>query len=453
MECPYFYVLRGVSLMKRVFKSFIYYLTIFSIILLSLVVSPITVYSSDFATDLSEYLGRTATDDDIHNFSLIISTLKTDGLSDEGIAGILGNVAVEGGAGSIFAIEGYSGKTCISGEKYTEFELGKSYDYGTTKPSLYMNDDNKTMGGEGHGICQWSFGRATGLSDFAASHSEFKHVTVTHWVKDYDSDWFQGTYNIPDIAGQVLWMLEEMNTSYTSTKSDMVSATNARTAAKSFHDSYEGSAGYTDNRADYAELALVAVKSCPGVVAVNSIDAANICTGAVNAGIWTEEELSSFVKLNDEDDLIPLLDGAIRSMLTQSDVESLANWERNVNNNTSDSGAIHYLRIFVMFMGIILIVWSVFIYLSYWFDRINNFADVDLLGILTFNKLHISDTEEECTFHLKTLGKTDKKTVNHKAICTVSITGICFGTLIVSGVLYRLLNSFINLVLRILGTV
>lgn len=436
--------------MKRVFKYIMYYLTILSIIVSSLAFNPIMVYAGDFASDLSTYLGRTANDDDIHNFSLIITTLKTDGLSDEGIAGILGNVAVEGGAGSIFAIEGYSGKTCISGEKYTEFELGNSYDYGTTKPSLYTNKDNKTMGGEGHGICQWSFGRATGLSDFAASHTEFKHVTVKHWVKDYDSGWFQGTYNIPDIAGQVLWMLEEMNTSYTSTKSAMVSATNARDAAKSFHDSYEGSSGYTDDRADYAELALVAVKSCTGVVGGDGKDAANIGNGAVNSGIWTEEKLSAFVKLN-EVDLTPLLDDAVRGKLTQSDVENLANWERNINNNTSDSGAIHYLRIFVMFMGIILIVWSVFIYLSYWFDRVNNFIDIDLLGILTFNKLHISDTEEECTFHLKTLGKTDKKTVNHRAVCIVCITGICFGTLIVSGVLYKLLNSFINIVLRILG--
>lgn len=439
--------------MKRVFKYIVYYLSILSIIVSSLVFNPIMVYAGDFATDLSAYLGRTATDDDIHNFSLIITTLKTSGLSDAGIAGILGNVACEGGAGSIFAIEGYSGKTCITGETYAEFELGNSYDYGTTKPSVYTYDNGETMGGQGHGICQWSFVRAEGLSNFAASHSEFKHVTVTHWLKERTSDWKQGTYNIPDIAGQVLWMLEEMNTSYTSTKSDMVSATNARDAAKSFHNSYEKSAVENiEERADYAELALVAIRSCTGVVGGDGRDAANIGKGAVSAGIWKEEDLAAFVKLN-ETDLTPYLDDALRSKLTQLDVESLANWERNIHNNTSDSGAIHYLRIFVMFMGIILIVWSVFIYLAYWFDRINNFIDLDFLGILTFNKLHISDTEEECTFHLKTLGKTEKKTVNHRAVCIVSITGICFGTLIVSGTLYKILNIFTNLVFRLLGKV
>ena len=177
----------------------------------------------------------------------------------------------------------------------------------------------------------------------------------------------------------------------------------------------------------------------------------NIAQEMVNSSLWSEDDLAAYKKLI-ESDLTCLVNGR-RADLSQSEVENLANWERNINNNTSDSGAIHYLRIFVMFMGIILIVWSVMVYLSYWFDRINNFIDLDLLGILTFNKLHISDTEEECTFHLKTLGKTDKKTVNHRAVCIVCITGICFGTLIVSGTLYRLLNSFINLVLRILGTV
>lgn len=179
----------------------------------------------------------------------------------------------------------------------------------------------------------------------------------------------------------------------------------------------------------------------------------NIGEGALKGMVYTEEELSAYRKLGEMNIDEIYLSNAHRDSLSQQDIENLANWERNINNNTSDSGAIHCLRIFVMFMGIILIVWSVIIYLSYWFDRINNFIDLDLLGILTFNKLHISDTEEECTFHLKTLGKTDKKTVNHRAVCIVCITGICFGTLIVSGTLYKLLNSFINLVLRLLGTV
>ena len=169
------------------------------------------------------------------------------------------------------------------------------------------------------------------------------------------------------------------------------------------------------------------------------------------SGYYSEDQLSAYCKLA-EVDLTELLNSANRDSLEQSDIENLANWERNINNNnTSDSGAIHYLRIFVMFMGIILIVWSVLIYLAYWFDRVNNFFDLDLLGILTMGKLHMSDTEEECTFKVKDLGKTEKKTVNHRAICAICLTGIFFGALIISGVLYKILQFLVYTILELFG--
>lgn len=165
-------------------------------------------------------------------------------------------------------------------------------------------------------------------------------------------------------------------------------------------------------------------------------------------GYYSEDQLSAYCKLA-EVDLTELLNSANRNSLEQSDIEGLANWERNINNNTSDSSIIHYLRIFTMFMGIILIVWSVLVYLAYWFDRINNFFDLDLLGILTFGRLHMSDTEEKCTFKVKDLGKTEKKTVNHRAICFVCLSGICFGVLIVSDMLYKILYTLIHFIKRL----
>lgn len=181
----------------------------------------------------------------------------------------------------------------------------------------------------------------------------------------------------------------------------------------------------------------------------DKVQAANlgVSTQALR-GYYSEDQLSAYCKLA-EVDLTELLNSANRNSLEQSDIEGLANWERNINNNTSDSSIIHYLRIFTMFMGIILIVWSVLVYLAYWFDRINNFFDLDLLGILTFGRLHMSDTEEECTLHLKTLGKTEKKTVNHRAICFVCLSGICFGVLIVSDMLYKILYTLIHFIKRL----
>lgn len=413
---------------------------------------------NDFSTALEGYLKRTPSEEDIHNFSLIITTLKTEGLSNEGIAGVLGNVAVEGGAGSIFAIEGYGGKTCNTGEKYTEFKVGSSYDYGDTKPSLSTSKKTgKTMGGEGHGICQWSFGRATGMSDFAGKNSDFGHVTVKHWVKDYDSGWFQGTYNIPDIAGQVLWMMEEMNTSYTSTKEDMKKATDARDAAKSFHDSYEGSNGYTSDRADYAELALVAVNACTGVEGSSSVNSSgNTDSEAVakqmeSMGYWSEDQLSSFIRLSEPDIQSEYLDNAKRSNLDQSSLEGLANWERNIKNDKEEDGFIAVLRKIIMLMGIVLILWSIFIYLAYWFDCINSIIFINALGLLTFGMLHISGTEEECTFFADKSGKAKGKTVNHKAILYICGVALLFGILIITGTLYKLISVFVNLVQRVVG--
>lgn len=168
-------------------------------------------------------------------------------------------------------------------------------------------------------------------------------------------------------------------------------------------------------------------------------------------GYYSEEQLSSYIKLNELNVEQKYIDAAMRESLDQASLEGLSNWERNIKNGNHEDGIIAKLRIFTMFMGIALIVWSVMIYLSYWFDRINNFFDLDLLGILTIGKLHMSDTEEKCTFKVKDLGKTEKKTVNHRAICAICLTGIFFGALIISGVLYKILQFLVYTILGLFG--
>ena len=102
--------------------------------------------------------------------------------------------------------------------------------------------------------------------------------------------------------------------------------------------------------------------------------------------------------------------------------------------------------------GILLMVWCVLIYLAYWFDRINNLFDFDLLVILTLGKLRISETEEDCTFSLASLTKeTGIRTVNHRAILGICITGIAFGVIVISGYLYRAISALVFKVLELLG--
>lgn len=100
-------------------------------------------------------------------------------------------------------------------------------------------------------------------------------------------------------------------------------------------------------------------------------------------------------------------------------------------------------RTIALWFGIIFLIWVVFIYLFYWFDRINNFIELDLLKIITFGRLTISPDESECTFSLKDIGKSDIKTINHKKLISVCIVGIGFAVFIISGAMFSLLNSFV----------
>lgn len=61
--------------------------------------------SSIFQSELTTFLGHEASEKEVHDYSLMISTLKAGDLSTNAIAGIIGNVSHESG-GNIFALEG-----------------------------------------------------------------------------------------------------------------------------------------------------------------------------------------------------------------------------------------------------------------------------------------------------------------------------------------------------------
>ena len=90
------------------------------------------------------------------------------------------------------------------------------------------------------------------------------------------------------------------------------------------------------------------------------------------------------------------------------------------------------------------------IYIAYWFDRLNNLVDIELLSILTLNKLRLSDTEESCDFRLSGLGKGEARTVNHRAILEICIIGVAFGALIISGYLYLVILYLVQKVIDFL---
>lgn len=150
-------------------------------------------------------------------------------------------------------------------------------------------------------------------------------------------------------------------------------------------------------------------------------------------------------QLSEETVEMPVLDD-----LSNDQLKGVADWKNNIDY-IHGGGIIKYVRIFVSFVGILFIVWMVLIYLSYWYDRINNFVDIELLPIVTAGQLKVSPEEDNCTFNPKGLVKGTQQTVNHRTILTICLIGIAFSVFIISGKVYEViaflvyyLMNFIN---------
>lgn len=167
------------------------------------------------------------------------------------------------------------------------------------------------------------------------------------------------------------------------------------------------------------------------------------------SGYYSEEQLSAFTKLVEENIQAEYLDKATRDNLSQNDLENLSSWENNVNNSKKEYGLIAWMRIIVMWIGIIFTIYIFLLYLAYWFDRLNSIIDLDVLSILTFGKLHVAVDEKEANFSLGK--KQDRITVSHKDMIFICLTGLIFGTLLITGTFYKIVANFVNFILRHLG--
>ena len=165
-------------------------------------------------------------------------------------------------------------------------------------------------------------------------------------------------------------------------------------------------------------------------------------------GFWNEEQLSSYCKLY-ELNVQDILDSANRESLDQSSLTNLANWENNVGNNDSeDTIIIKFLRTLVQVMGIWLTLRMSLLYLAFWFDRINNIFDFDLLGRLSYGRLHVAADDSEATYSKGGTGK-DGKTVSHKDILKIILISYVFGALILTGTLYGFIAAIVNFTLSL----
>lgn len=168
-------------------------------------------------------------------------------------------------------------------------------------------------------------------------------------------------------------------------------------------------------------------------------------------GYYSEMDLGTWNKLTEQNIQADLLDNANRDNLDSNELNNLINWENNIEQDSQEGGFVYWARRIVSIFGIILIIWIILIYIAYWFDKLNNIVDIDLLLVLTFGRLRVSDTEDNCTFSMKDMAKTGTRTVNHRAILLICVVGITFGVLVVSGVLYKILSKLVYAVLNFLS--
>ena len=416
--------------------------------------------SEDFKKALRK-LNKNLSDEDCAEFSVVIAALKADGETDNAIAGILSNMIPES-AGSAYAIEEFSGKKCDSGETYTQFKTGKSYKYSSPAKSA----DNGGIGkrgsfGAGHGIVQWSFGRAKNLFKFAESHKDkFANVKVTHYGildrKGSSSTNYAGTVvisidaTIPTRAGQTAFMIEELNSkSYKPVKDAINKASSAEEAASIFYDKYEvGPSKYKAKHLAKSSDALKAVQAFSGAMTTSGSDSdetKNIGDVLNEEGFWSENQLSSYTKLV-EPELTDQVANSDRSTLTQEETEGLSDWQMNVQRSHEHKGLATLFNYALTVIGVLAVIWGSVFYMAYWFDMINPFVDLDLVSRLSLGRFTAShELNGSCTWHMFSGNKethgTRQQTINSKVALFISVCAILVGVLIISGGLYRIVRS------------
>lgn len=179
----------------------------------------------------------------------------------------------------------------------------------------------------------------------------------------------------------------------------------------------------------------------------------SLVTNLKRNGYWSEEQVSSFCKLNELDYEKILAEASIDN-LSGDDLESLNNW-KNTSNDMSKSGSpVNLARIIMMLFGIALCVWAVLFYLGFWFDKVNNFIDISFISILTLGKLSASDFESDCTYGTENKDSNNSvKTINSKIATVIFLVTIIIATSIISGLAYKLMSTLVNVILRLLGQI
>lgn len=132
-------------------------------------------------------------------------------------------------------------------------------------------------------------------------------------------------------------------------------------------------------------------------------------------------------------------------MMTVNEQKQIANWSENINNEKTT--VVSWLRTLIAFFGILVTIYSIFIYLAYWLDRVNNIIPIEVLPTITFGNLSISP-DETSTFNPSTEGR---KVVTHRDIMTIVVIGCTLGVLLMTGQVYNIIGFTWDKIQKLLG--
>ena len=123
-----------------------------------------------------------------------------------------------------------------------------------------------------------------------------------------------------------------------------------------------------------------------------------------------------------------------KDMMTVNEQTQVARWAENIDNQKITG--ISWLRTLIAFLGIMITIYSLLIYLAYWLDRVNNIIPFYVLPTITFGQLSISP-DDTSTFNPEVQGK---KVVIHKDVIKIVIIGCTLGVLLMTGQMYNMVD-------------
>ena len=152
----------------------------------------------------------------------------------------------------------------------------------------------------------------------------------------------------------------------------------------------------------------------------------------------TEDDIPGIAKEQDwGGEEVTLPDG---SDLSSDDKIALSQWGEDIRNEKANKPTT-LVRTGFAFVGILLIVYSMFLYVAYWLDKVGDILQFSALKLLTGGILSISPDDCSSTFHRQDKGI---KTVIHRDIVYIVFVGITAGVLILTGKLYWLIIELIR---------